>query len=130
LPRPISTICCCQEWSQQSDRANLDEQAGFTLVAQLPGGFPHEVNQEPKFGETWDIGPVLSLRFPRTSIRANVCEPMGTSALPYGLMLHGYWSVRFPFFLYTFSSDRLYAIRRADDWFSLMSTQAMQAASK
>jgi hypothetical protein len=97
-------------------RSNLNTQPAFTLIAQLPETFPHAVNEEPIFGETWDIGPALSLLYPTINVRANVYEPVGTSVLPDGVILHGYWRASYPFYLYRLVDDQVYTIRTPDEW--------------
>jgi hypothetical protein len=101
-------------------QAKLNEQAAFTFIAELPGNFPNQVNGEPIFGETWDIGPALSLLYPANNIRANVYEPFGTIIQPDRVIFHGYWEAKLPFYFYRFSEDHIYLIKTADDLSNLL----------
>ncbi len=51
------------------DHSELAEATAFTLVVDVPVTFPGQFNGEPSFGEPWDIGPALALRFPGKTIR-------------------------------------------------------------
>lgn len=97
-------------------RARLNEQAGFTFVADLPATFPRQVNAEPLFGEAWDLGPALSLVYPDSNIRANVYEPIGTTVGSDSVVLHGYWEARYPFYFYRFGDGTIYSIKTAGDF--------------
>ena len=104
---------------QKMDRAirnaGLLEHTRFTFIADLPEHFPGQVNGEPIFGETWDIGPALSLAFPDSSIRANVYEERGTIILADMAIFHGYWEAPYPFYFYRFSDDRIYMVASSAD---------------
>ncbi|HLO15731.1 MAG TPA: hypothetical protein VK206_12935 [Anaerolineales bacterium] len=97
-------------------QSKLNEQATFTFIAELPANFPNQVNNEPIFGETWDIAPALSLLYPASNIRANVYEPLGTTIQPDEVIFHGYWEAKYPFYFYRFTDDQIYLIRTAQDF--------------
>jgi hypothetical protein len=96
-------------------RSKLNEQTAFTIIAELPGTFPNQVNGEPIFGEAWDIGPALSSLYPLSNIRANVYEPFGTTFQHDQVIIGGYWAATYPFYFYRFSDDRIYFINTAED---------------
>lgn len=108
---------------QKMDRAirhsELDQQSAFTLIAELPTTFPHQVNEEPIFGETWDIAPALSLLYPESDIRANVYESATTVLQTDQVIFHGYWEARYPFYVYRFSDDHIYLVNTAQDFRNL-----------
>jgi hypothetical protein len=102
-------------------QSKLNEQASFTFIAELPATFPNQVNDEPVFGETWDISPALSVIYPENNIRANVYEPTTTVIQPDKVIFHEYWEAKFPFYFYRFSEDRIYKIQTAQNMRDLLS---------
>jgi len=99
----------------------LNEQKTFTFVAELPESFPNQVNGEPIFGESWDIGPSLSLLYPRNNIMATVYEPFGTVIRPDQIMIGGYWTAKYPLYFFRFATGNVYLIKTAQDLRSLLS---------
>jgi len=95
--------------------AGLLEQSRFTFIADLPERFPGQVNGEPIFGETWDIGPALSLAFPNSAIRANVYDVPGTIVLADMAIFHGYWEAPYPFYFYRFNDNQIYTVASSAD---------------
>jgi len=105
-----------EEMDAAIQRAKLNEQLGFTFVADLPTTFPRQVNDEPLFGQAWDLGPALALLYPRSTVRANVYEPVGTIIQTDKVVLHGYWEARYPFYFYRFGDGSIYSIENARDF--------------
>jgi len=94
----------------------LDRLPSITILTSLPQSFPGEVNHEPIFGVSWDIGGALALAFPRIDIRANVPIPARTVVDEAGVTIDRSWVATFPFFAYAADDASIRTISSSDDW--------------
>jgi hypothetical protein len=94
--------------------------AKTVIVAQLPATHPCDVNGEPIFGESWDIGPALQMRFPDKIVDANVYRSKDTKITDSGIVIGGYWQAAYPFYFFRFSDGRAFEIRHQKDMMDLI----------
>ena len=96
--------------------AHVQEQKAWTLVAEIPQTFPHQINGEPLFQEFWDFGAALALLYPNHTIRANVYRTKKTAAHADRIVIQGYWEAFYPFYFYRFATDRVSQIHTEQEW--------------
>lgn len=108
---------------------DLDRSPSLTLLTALPSTFPGQLNHEPIFGVSWDIGAALSLAFPDVVIRANVPTPFRTVVDDRGVTIDRTWFAAYPFHVYSDATGSLRLVASADDWRRLVEPVAMEGES-
>jgi len=103
----------------------LDRGPALTILTSLPASFPGQLNHEPIFGVSWDIGAALSLAFPTIGIRANVPVPTRTVVSDEGVTIDRTWVATFPFHVYSDDTESLQIIASADEWRRLSTPRAV-----
>ena len=103
----------------------LDRGPALTILTSLPASFPGQLNHEPIFGVSWDIGAALSLAFPTIGIRANVPVPTRTVVSDEGVTIDRTWVATFPFHVYSDESESIQTISSSDEWRRLSTPRAV-----
>ena len=103
----------------------LDRGPALTILTALPASFPGQLNHEPIFGVSWDIGAALSLAFPAIDIRANVPVPTRTVVSDEGVTIDRTWVATFPCHVYSDETESIQTISSSDEWRRLSTTPAV-----
>jgi hypothetical protein len=105
---------------------SLNRGPALTILTALPASFPGQLNHEPIFGVSWDIGAALSLAFPTIDIRANVPIPTRTVVSNEGVTIDRTWVTTFPFYAYFDDTESLRIIASAEEWRRLSTPRAFE----